>query len=263
MRPRHLDAVEADVDPFIVETHQAGDRQQRGQGEIVGPRKVGVRGVADAHRPVVRGPPLVRAGRFGIRVEEMAEVDAGAIEVVAGGQAGLEDEHRRVRLGEQHAVEADPDVAGGAQRIHADIWVAGMDEHLLVLLVPRVQRGPVEADRVRDTFDRVGAEHPRRARPFDVSDSYGVQRSPAAGGAVRRTVVDEYAGRDVVERDVELRVGRPLPHVARAGRVEQRAPGEHRAHPARHRLDMVARDGRQRVVDWHVRSVGPSLLSGR
>ena len=78
---------------------------------------------------------------------QLGEVHLGAVEVVAGRQAGLEHHDRRRRLGQHVPVELDPDRAGRAQRVDPGVRVAGMDEDLLVLLVPGVQRVPLEPRR--------------------------------------------------------------------------------------------------------------------
>jgi len=52
-----------------------------------------------------------------------------------------------------------------AERVDADIRVAGMHEDLLVLLVPGIERVPVEAGRAGHPVDRVVAEDPHGARP--------------------------------------------------------------------------------------------------
>ena len=52
-----------EVDPLVVEADQAGDADALGQRIVVGPREVGVHGVADHDRPVARGALVGAAGR--------------------------------------------------------------------------------------------------------------------------------------------------------------------------------------------------------
>jgi hypothetical protein len=146
----------------------------------------------------------------------MVEGDIGAVEVVAGRQAGLEHQHRRARLGQRHALERGPDVPVRAERVDADIRVAGVDEDLLVLLIPRIERVPVEAGRACHPVDRVVAEDPHGARPVQAARAQAVA-----------------ACRALAEPLLVLRVVRPFPHVPRPGGVENL----HRPHRS---LDSVA-----------------------
>jgi hypothetical protein len=163
----------------------------------------------------------------------MVEGDIGAVEVVAGRQAGLEHQHRRARLGQRHALERGPDVPVRAERVDADIRVAGVDEDLLVLLIPRIERVPVEAGRACHPVDRVVAEDPHGARPVQAARAQAVAACRALAEPLLVVFVDEEARVDVLGRDVVLRVVRPFPHVPRPGGVENL----HRPHRS---LDSVA-----------------------
>jgi hypothetical protein len=68
------------------------------------------------------------------------------------------------------------------KRVDADIWVAGMDEDLLVFLIPGVNCVPVKPGRASDPVDRVVAEHPDGAR--------AVQAARAQAMAARRTLAE-------------------------------------------------------------------------
>src|SRR5712692_11447750 len=117
--------------------------------------------------------------------------------------------------------------------IDADIGVAGMDEDLLVLFIPGIERGPVEARRAGHPVDCVVAEDPHGAR--------AVQAARAQAAAACRTLtevllvvfVNEEARVDVIGRDVVLRVVRPFPYVPGPGGVENLLAAERRPHAPR------------------------------
>jgi len=61
--------------------------------------------------------------------------------VVARREAGLEEYSRPLGLGDDLPVDADLDVPGALQDVHPVVRVPGVDEDLLVLLVPRIYLG--------------------------------------------------------------------------------------------------------------------------
>ena len=124
----------------------------------------------DQRRPVPARGALVGACGDGVRRDEAGEVDVGAVQVVAGGQAGLEAHDGRRGLGEDDAVGLDADRAGGAEGIDPRVGAARMDEDLLVLLVPGVERRPLEADRVVEAGHLGGGENWAAPGPVDVAD---------------------------------------------------------------------------------------------
>jgi hypothetical protein len=116
-----------------------------------------------------------------------------------------------------------------------------MDEDALVLLVPRVQRREVEADRVDDAGDRrlhVAAPH---AGALHVADAQAHPRDAPAAEVADALLVHQRVRIHVADRDEELRIGRPLPEVERGGGVEHDAPAELGADATGHRLDVVDR----------------------
>ena len=75
-------------------------------------------------------------------------------QVVAHGQARLEQEHGPGGIGDRDAVDLHHDMARTAQRVDALVRIAGVNEDLFVLLEPGVHRLPLEADRVTELGDR-------------------------------------------------------------------------------------------------------------
>src|SRR5262252_490096 len=84
-----------DVHGFVVERDQAGDGQELAGWKVVGPREILVDRVAHADRPISACRALVRAASDGAAWRQVLEVDLRRVEVVPGGQAGLEDHDRR------------------------------------------------------------------------------------------------------------------------------------------------------------------------
>jgi hypothetical protein len=84
----------------------------------------------------------------------MPEVDVGPAQVIARRQPGLEDHHRRAGVGQDNPVKLHPHGAIRAERIDPHVRAARVDEDLLVLFEPGIQRSPVETDRAGQTADR-------------------------------------------------------------------------------------------------------------
>jgi len=68
------------------------------------------------------------------------EVDVGPAHVVASGESGLKDHHRRRRVGEDNPLKLDPYRAVRTQRVHPHVGVARVDEDLFILFEPGIQR---------------------------------------------------------------------------------------------------------------------------
>ena len=99
----------------------------------------------DHHVPVGR-ESLVGASRLQVAVGQQRRVDVALGQVVAGRQAGFENQDRGGRLGEQVAVALDPHVPRAWEGVDADERVARMNEYLLVLLEPVIQGVPGDRD---------------------------------------------------------------------------------------------------------------------
>jgi hypothetical protein len=121
-------------------------------------------------------------------------------------------------------------------------------EHLLVFLEPGIQRRPVEPDRAGQPRHRRAGEQPGRAGPLDPPGPQRMRLGCAAPALPGVAVRDEQITAHVRDRDVVLRVVRPLPHIQRPGGVEHPLAGQERPDAARHRLDMVDGGDRRRIV---------------
>jgi hypothetical protein len=123
-----------------------------------------------------------------------------------------------------------------------------VEQDLLVLLVPRVEGVPLEACPAGQTLEGVLGVHPQCTLTSDVPDPQAVQPRGSPAQLLRVLLVDEDRRVDVGDRDVELRIIRPLPHVDRGGGVHHDPTGEYGADPSRNRLDVVHRNDRLRIV---------------
>jgi hypothetical protein len=135
-----------------------------------------------------------------------AKKTSGALDVVPGRQSGLEEHHRGGAFGEDDAVQLDPDVARGADRVDPRVGTARVAaEDLFVLLEPGVDRAPGDVDEAGEGAAVEGLGRLQRDQ--------------------RRV--------DVVDRQVVGRVVRHLPDVEGAQRVDHGGPAERRADPPR------------------------------
>src|SRR5664279_1925025 len=82
-RPVEELLVEEDVDLFVVEGDQSGDRLKLSGREVVGPGQVGVHGLADPDRPVAAGGSLVRARGLCLGGDQVIEIRLTPIQVIA------------------------------------------------------------------------------------------------------------------------------------------------------------------------------------
>ena len=212
--------------------------------KVVGPGDVGVLATARLGRPIASGRPLVRAsGDRGTR-DQMGLVDLRGVQVVPGGQAGLEDQHRRGRLGQHDAVELDPHDARGTKGVDPGVGVARMDEDLLVLLEPVVHGLPVEADGAGEPGHLGLGVEVCAARTLDLAHPQAVALGAAPFEVRAATFVDQGVTVDVADRDVVLRVERPFEDVQSIERVEDGRVAERPPHPSRRGLDVVGGDDR-------------------
>lgn len=123
-----------------------------------------------------------------------------------------------------------------------------MDEDLLVLLIPSLERVPVEAGRAGDPADRVVTEHLHGPRPVQAARAQAMAARGAAAQVLLVVLVDDEARIDVLGRDVVLRVVLPFQYVPRAGRVEDLLAAQRRPYPPRRRLDPVGLYDHLRVI---------------
>src|SRR5450755_4542679 len=116
-----------------------------------------------------------------------------------------------------------------------------MDEDFLVFLEPGIEGVPVEPHGSGQPGQRVVAVDPRAAGPGEAAGPKPVPPCRTTVQLLRMLLVDQHGGFHVGDRDVVLRVVRPLPHVQRSGGVQYYRAAEHRADPARYRLDVIDR----------------------
>src|SRR5216683_2249410 len=135
-----------------------------------------------------------------------------------------------------------------AERVDADIGVAGMDEDLLVLLIPGIERVPVEAGRAGHPVDRVVAEDPHGARVVQAARTQAVAACRTLAQVLLVVFVDEEARVDVIGRDVVLRVIRPFPDISCPGGVEDLLAAERRPYAPRRGFDVIGLREHLRVV---------------
>src|SRR5437879_5930031 len=135
-RPRHRFAVDADlVDLLVEEGEAAGDLGAFGDRLGIVPGEVGPDAARDRH-VMISGDALVGAARLERAGREDCRIDILARQIVAGREVGLEEEHGAAALGHELAADHHLDQPAARQRVDALARVAGMDEHLLVLLEP-------------------------------------------------------------------------------------------------------------------------------
>ena len=92
-------------------------------------------------------------------------------------------------------VELDPHAPGGAQRVDAGVGVAGVDEDLLVLLEPGVQRVPLEPRRAGQALQSVVAVDAQRARAVELAGPQAVAAGGAAAQALGMVLVEQQVAR--------------------------------------------------------------------
>src|SRR5215813_10609389 len=97
------------------------------------------------------------------------------------------------------------------KRVHPDIRVASMDEDLLILLIPGIERVPVDSRGAGHPIDRVFSEDPRSSRPVPTPRAQAVASRRALAKMLVVSLVNEEARVDVVDRDVVMRIERPFP----------------------------------------------------
>src|ERR1700738_2756960 len=135
------DAVHVDVHLLVVEAGQTRDLLRLGQRGAVDPDEVFVHCRAGVHRPVACGP-LVRALSLRVGGAQQVHPDVREREVVAGGQAGLEQDARLAAVCDGDPVDLDPDVPRAGQDVDPGIGVARVDvDRLLPPQPPRPSGG--------------------------------------------------------------------------------------------------------------------------
>jgi hypothetical protein len=128
--------VEEDVEFLVVEGDEAGDRSDLAHLVVVGPGDILLDGVASARGPVPRCDAFIWADGLGVAGLELIRRDVGGVDVVTRRQPGFEKQYGTAGLAKYDAVEFDPDVAMGAQRVDSHVRVARVGDDLFVFFVP-------------------------------------------------------------------------------------------------------------------------------
>ena len=203
------------------------------------PRHV-VEELATAAYGVVRRLALVRAGGLLVRRREQVLTHVEHRYVVAHGQPGLEEQRRRVGVGDRLAVDGDAHVARAGEDVDPLVRVARMHVDLLVLLVPRIELVPVEGD-VAGEVRGLGIERDRVAPDRVLLDLAAHLERPVDGialvGAVRAVAgrLEELHAHVVHGKVVDRGVAR-LAQEQRTLRVDDRLAAREHADPLRARL---------------------------
>ena len=228
-RPLEPGAVEEEVHLLVVEGDEAGDREHFTQGEVVGPGNVGMDPVADPGRPVAAGGALVGTGGHGVRRDQMGEVDVGPVEVVAGREPRLEEQDGRGGLGEHDTLRLHPHRPGRTQARRPRVYGLRGWTKTRSSSSNQASRADHSKRTVSSSPSTLAAPRTRAApgrwtyptrRPYCLTSPRAVFR--------RGALVDQHQGIDVGKREVVLREAGPFPHVAGAGRVDDRPAGEER-----------------------------------
>lgn len=165
------------------------------------------------------------------------------------------------RVGEDGAVDLHADAAGGAQGVHPGVGAPGVDEDLLVLLVPGVEGLPAEPRGAQEPVGGALVPDPGRALADLRADAQRVAARRAGAQPAGPAVVGELALGQVLHRDAVLRIAGPLPHVQGAPGVEHGTAPDLRPDAPWDGLDLPDRDDQTRVVHalvrhrWSPRSV--------
>ena len=151
-------------------------------------------------------------------------------------------------------VEVDLVRAAGPYGVYAGVWVARVDEDLLVLLVPCVHYAPLEPGRSDETLDRVLAVDAQRLRPFDVLEAQAVAACVSPAEPPCMVLAHQHGWVDVGK--VGPRVLVVLPDDQRGPGVEDRLAVPHRADAAESRRGRVDREDKrgsrlQKVLSGH------------
>ena len=123
-----------------------------------------------------------------------------------------------------------------------------MDEDLLVLLVPGIQRVPVETGGAGHPVDRFVAEDTHGARAVHAAGPQAVTACRPMAQTLFMVLIHEETLVDVLNRYVVLRVVRPFPHVPRPRAVEDHLAVQHRPHPPRRGFDVTGLRDHLRVI---------------
>ena len=115
-----------------------------------------------------------------------------------------------------------------AKCVDADVRVAGMDEDLLVLLIPGIQRVPVETSCASHPVNRLVTEDTYGARAVHAASPQAVTACRPLAQALLVVLIHQETLIDVFNWDVVLGVVRPFPHVPGLRAVEDQLAAQRR-----------------------------------
>src|SRR5215208_3669175 len=174
----------------------------RGYGARVVPDEFFLGLTTGLHRVVGRNP-LVGTLRLFVAREQDVVTNVFGEYVVAGWQAGFEKDLWPPGLRDGLAVHGYLDVSGTLQNIHPMVGIPGMNEDLLVLLVPMIHLTPIEG---QVTCKRRSGIYRLRVAPHGVlCDPITHPHGPVGGVAFKGTVRRVIALLEEVHADVLLR----------------------------------------------------------
>src|SRR5712691_12683213 len=208
---RKLLVVEENVDHVRLEGDEIGYARDLGPRPQVRPR--GPFALADV---VVTGEALVGAERLPLDGDERALVDVLARHVPARRETGLVEHERPLGVGDNPRAVLDDKVARALADVVAVIRIGGVTDDALVLLVEAIHLLPGERNAAAELASVIGRGGVVPCAPglAPLAEGHGEPLGIAEGGGPRvRFLADEYAGPNVVQREVRDGVA--------AGLVEQ------------------------------------------
>jgi hypothetical protein len=135
-----------------------------------------------------------------------------------------------------------------AKRVDAYVRVARMDEDLLILFIPGVQRVSVETGRASYLADRLVTENTHGAWAVHAAGPQAVTACRPLAEALLAVLIDEETLVDVLNRDVVLGVVRPFPHVPRPRSVEDQLTAQRRPYSPLHGFCVIVLRDHLRII---------------
>src|SRR4051812_3375142 len=130
---------------LVIEAEQVFDLWALWNWRRITPHDVLDELVAHSSRPVPRHA-LVWTTRDSLGGLEQIHAHVQLRNVITGRQPGLEEEDRPARLSYRHAFNLHAHLPRAVDGVDPCVWISGMDEDLLILLVPRVHLVPEESE---------------------------------------------------------------------------------------------------------------------
>ena len=135
-----------------------------------------------------------------------------------------------------------------AKCVDADVWVAGMNEDLLVLLIPGIQRVPVETSCAGHPVNRLVTEDTHGAWAVHAAGPQAVTACRPLAQALLVVLIHQETLVDVFNWDVVLRVVRPFPHVPGLRAVENQLAAQPPPHSPRRGFGVIGLRDHLRII---------------